>query len=134
MKQFFLLFGAIFLLSCEGETLVDVAPKANDAIEGQWVLDRVACYCAFDWDYDFSQTQFDFNDNGTTLEITNTGEYEFIAPSGTYEYTYVDGVFSLEGFERTYTVTINENQLLLVYDDVPEISDDEVNYTFIPAP
>ena len=116
----------VFLISCDS----DNDPVIQDnGLNGEWILQEVSCFCAFDANVDFSETRLIFEIDTNTLTVINEGTDRFFKESGEYRY---DGQNNILDFtdNTSYQFEVTGNQLTLVYLDNPEIADDEVVYSF----
>nr|WP_299171774.1 hypothetical protein [uncultured Allomuricauda sp.] len=127
MKKISLLFAVLILIvivACSSDDNI-----VNPELDGQWILNDVACFCFFGDDFDFSDHTITFNAPGGTVTISSLTDSSFIAESGTYLYSDNGSVIEIEG--RRYTYEINGNTLTLNFIDNPNIADDEVSYFYI---
>ena len=99
------------------------------ALEGDWVLSNVVCYCAFEEDVDFSLTTINFDSSRSMVTVTNESEYAFFRENGEHFYggqanriNFSDG--------SVYFFETRGEQLTLTYEDNPDIADDEVTFVF----
>lgn len=125
MKAFFLSVLSVLLVSCD---LVDEPVIADAALEGEWILTNVACFCGFEPDTDFTLTRLIFEPENSKITVIQDGDYTFFREAGVY---YYGGQGDRIGFSdnRVYRFEINGSLLTLTYQDEPEIADDEVFYT-----
>ncbi|SFR53511.1 hypothetical protein [Maribacter stanieri] len=127
MKLRLLIVFSLLFLSCNSD---DDRVIEDEAVEGEWVLSNVVCYCGFEPDIDFSLTKIDFNTERSMVTVTHESEYAFFRENGEHFYggqanriNFSDGnVFRFE---------VKGSQLTLTYEDSPEISDDEVTFIFV---
>ncbi len=123
-KVAFLLTILTFVIACSSDDNI-----VNPELDGQWILNDVACFCFFGDDFDFSAHTITFNAPGGTVTISSSADSSFIAASGTYSYSDNGEIIEIEG--RRYTYEINGNTLTLNFIDNPNIADDEVSYFYI---
>lgn len=116
----------LFFLMCQNPEEIQLI----ESLEGQWILEDVICYCAFD-NYDFSTNQLWFSPSKNLLVNKGIdGESVSIAkPYYPQTYSIKDQTLTLEN-GNSYTYKIEGSTLVLHYIDVPEIADDEVSYFF----
>lgn len=127
MKRFFLILVTALYLSCE----TDDQPVILDAgLNGEWILQEVSCFCAFDPEIDFSQTRILFDVENSLLTVFNEGNYQLFKEPGEYYYGGQNNIINFAD-DTSYQFEINGSQLSLVYLDNPNIADDEVAYFFI---
>ena len=102
----------------------------DESLDGQWILEDVSCFCAFE-KYDFSRNQLWFFSTKSLLFSKGTvGEAVGIStPNRPKKYTVKAQTLTLSN-GRSYTYELDDNKLILHYIDVPEIADDEVSYYF----
>ncbi|MDO6471104.1 hypothetical protein [Maribacter sp. 1_MG-2023] len=99
------------------------------ALEGDWILSNVACYCSFGEDVDFSLTTINFDSRRAMVTVSNESEYIFFRENGEHFYggqanriNFSDG--------SVYFFETRGEQLTLTYEDNPDIADDEVTFVF----
>ena len=99
------------------------------ALEGEWILSNVVCYCGFEEDIDFSLTTINFDSSRSMVTVTNESEYAFFRENGAHFYggqanriNFSDG--------SVYFFETRGEQLTLTYEDNPDIADDEVTFVF----
>ncbi|WP_324025112.1 hypothetical protein QSV08_18135 [Maribacter sp. BPC-D8] len=99
------------------------------ALEGEWILSNVVCYCGFEEDIDFSLTTINFDSSRSMVTVTNESEYAFFRENGEHFYggqanriNFSDG--------SVYFFETRGEQLILTYEDNPDIADDEVTFVF----
>ncbi len=118
-----LFFVTLFIIACSK----DNDDVVNVELEGQWELTDVTCFCFFGENPNFEAHKIRFE--GSRLEVTNTGEYEFLTDAaGTYS---VDGNLITFSNSAQYRYAINDNLLTLTFVDDPLISDDEIVLEYI---
>lgn len=124
----FKLLGVLFLLcvSCSDDDRV----IEDLALEGDWVLSNVICYCSFDEDVDFSLTTINFNSSRAMVTVSHESENIFFRENGEHFYggqanriNFSDG--------SVYFFETKGEQLTLTFEDNPDIADDEVTYVFV---
>ncbi|MEP2279534.1 hypothetical protein [Maribacter sp.] len=99
------------------------------ALEGDWTLSNVACYCNFEEDVDFSLTTINFDSSKSMVTVTNESEYTFFRENGEHFYGgQVNRINFSDGM--VFFFETRGNQLTLTYEDNPDIADDEVVYMF----
>ncbi|WP_291962212.1 hypothetical protein [Maribacter sp.] len=115
----------LFFISCsDDDRIID-----DLALEGDWVLSNVICFCSFTEDVDFSLTTINFDPRRGMVTVDHESDYEFFRKSGEHFYggqanriNFSDGaVFFFE---------TQGDQLTLTFEDNPDIADDEVTYIF----
>ncbi|WP_299321996.1 hypothetical protein [uncultured Maribacter sp.] len=121
------LVAVLFLLfiSCsDDDRIID-----DMALEGDWILSNVACYCFFGEDVDFSLTTINFDVSRAMVTVSNESEYIFFRENGEHFYggqanriNFSDGA--------VYFFETRGEQLTLTFEDNPDIADDEVTYVF----
>lgn len=133
MRIIFVLFLSLSLSSCigPGVTEEDIIVPENKLLNGDWSLNFVSCFCLFEDDYNYAQSQLSFEDEVHKVAVVSDPETIFLAPSGTYEYTYINDIFSLVGFEENYQVSLTDGFLNLTFIDNPQIADDELGLSYI---
>lgn len=125
MKRFLGLMMSVFLISCDS----DNDPVIQDTgLNGEWILQEVSCFCAFDANVDFSETRLIFETDTNTLTVINEGTDRFFKESGVYRYGGQNNILDFTD-NTSYQFEVAENQLTLVYLDNPQIADDEVVYS-----
>ncbi|WP_339625363.1 hypothetical protein [uncultured Maribacter sp.] len=126
MKFRFLVVLPLFFLACdpEGEPAI-----ADAALEGEWVLSQVVCYCSFEPDTDFTLTKVVFDTDRDLVKVTHDGEYAFFRETGEHFY---GGQGDRLGFSdnSVYRFDVEGSLLTLTFQDSPEIADDEVTFLF----
>lgn len=126
MNRFLGLMILVFLISCDS----DNDPVIQDTgLNGEWILQEVNCFCAFDADVDFSETRVVFDTQQSTLTVINEGTNRFFKESGEYQYGGQNNILDFTD-NTSYQFEVTGNQLTLVYLDNPQIADDEVVYSF----
>ena len=132
MKSFFIfLWSFLFFLfiGCDNNDSPTAIP-AN--LEGQWVLDRVVCFCYFGEsgteNFDDQQLWF-YKDQlypmGPNNDIPN------IAPIGKiHDYGFSGDVLTLTQSGEKYTLEISGDTLSLTFVDNEMIADDEISFYF----
>ena len=133
MRIIFVLLLSLTLSSCigPGVTEEDLVVPENKLLYGDWSLNFVSCFCLFEDDYDYAQSQLLFENEDHTVVVVSDPDIIFLAPSGTYEYTYINDIFSLVGFEENYQVSLTDGFLNLTFIDNPQIADDELGLSYI---
>ena len=102
----------------------------EDAVlEGEWILTNVSCFCGFDPGTDFTLTRILFDTDNDKITVIQNGENTFFREAGEYFY---GGQGNRIGFadDTVYSFEINDSLLTLIFQDNPQIADDEVSYTF----
>lgn len=118
-----LLLAALFMVSCSK----DNDDVINVELEGQWELSDAICFCFFGENPDFSTHKISFE--GSTLAITNSGEYEFLTNAeGSYE---VSGNLITLSNGNQYRYSMDGDTLTLTFVDKQEIADDELTLLYI---
>lgn len=119
---FVVLISVLGFSSCtdnDANALVDVA------LEGEWVLENVTCFCGFSEDFDFSQHRIIFDVSASTADVFNTDEVFFITDTGKYD-VQVRNPNRITISRRQYTYEVNGTNLVLNFIDNPDLSDDEI--------
>tara|TARA_R110002126_G_scaffold65818_2_gene167686 strand:- start:507 stop:893 length:387 start_codon:yes stop_codon:yes gene_type:complete len=126
MKLRFLFVLAVLFFACNPD---DEPAIADTALEGEWVLSQVVCYCGFEPDTDFSLTKIVFDTDRDLVIVTHDGEYAFFRETGEHFY---GGQGNRLGFSdnSVYRFEVEGALLTLTFQDSPEIADDEVTYIF----
>ncbi|TLP82646.1 hypothetical protein [Maribacter sp. ACAM166] len=126
MKVKLLVVLTMLLSACNQD---DEPAIVDTALEGDWVLSQVLCYCGFDPDTDFALTQINFDTERDLVTVTQNGEYTFFREAGEYFY---GGQVDRIGFsdDSVYRFEVDESRLTLTFQDNPQIADDEVTYVF----
>ena len=129
MNRFLGLMILVFLISCDS----DNDPIIQDTgLNGEWILQEVSCFCAFDAQVDFSQTRLIFETDANILTVINEGTDRFFKEAGEYQYGGQNNILDFTD-NTSYQFEVSGNQLTLVYLDNPNIADDEVAYFFIKS-
>lgn len=119
-KVGFLVVMVLILLSCSGDD-----DKITDtALDGEWILNRVSCFCFFEEDFDFNAHTLTFNSNEKEVVVENSDTTFFITQSGSYSFTNSGAVLDIDG--KKYSYEIEENEMILTFVDEPNIADDEI--------
>ncbi|TLF46818.1 hypothetical protein [Maribacter aurantiacus] len=126
MKRFLGLVILVFLISCESDNDTIIQ---DTGLNGEWILQEVSCFCAFDANVDFSETRLIFDTDANTLTVINEGTDRFFKESGEYRYGGQNNILDFTD-NTSYQFEIDGNQLTLIYLDNPQIADDEVVYSF----
>lgn len=103
-----------------------------NALEGQWILDRVVCFCYFGeiGNENFSDQQLWFYEN-QLYPIGSNNDIPNIAPLGkAYDYRVIKSEMSLENSSEKYRISLVGNSLTLTYVDNEMIADDEITFYF----
>ncbi|MEP2238034.1 MAG: hypothetical protein ABJI22_06705 [Maribacter sp.] len=122
--QFVAILFLLFISCSDDDRIIE-----DLALEGDWTLSNVACYCSFEEDVDFSLTTINFDSSKSMVTVSNKSEYVFFRENGEHFYggqanriNFSDGaVFFFE---------TRGDQLTLTYEDNPDIADDEVTFVF----
>ena len=128
MKKWLVIIG-IFCVSFSCST-DEERNTVDDSLEGEWILSNISCFCFFEEDTDFSTTRLRFNTKDGKVTVDNTGSNTYFKESGTYTYSSEGNVIRLSATEA-YVITIKGSSLQLVFEDNPDVADDEVSYSFI---
>lgn len=125
MKRILILCLLCCFLSCS-EDKQDFDAELN----GSWTLTNVSCFCGFSDPPEFDLTQITFVEITNEIIVINGGDQVYFRENGVYSYSdRVDSIRIEDG--RTYTFTVTDDILQLVFVDEPNIADDEISYTFI---
>lgn len=102
---------------------------ADSALEGDWVLSQVLCFCGFEPDTNFALTEINFDTDRDRVTVTQNGTYPFFRDAGEYFY---GGQGDRIGFadNMVYSFEVDGSRLTLTFQDNPQLSDDEVTYFF----
>ncbi|APQ17005.1 hypothetical protein BTR34_06570 [Maribacter hydrothermalis] len=102
---------------------------ADAALEGEWQLLNVVCYCSFEPDTDFSLTKINFDTDRSRVTVIHDGQYSFFREAGEHFY---GGQGDRIGFsdDTVYRFEVEGSLLTLTLQDNPEIADDEVTFVF----
>lgn len=74
MRKILLIVSMCLFVAC----VEDDDPAVDDvALEGEWVLSDIRCYCSFDTEIDFSQTHILFDTEEGSLTVTHNSEHNF---------------------------------------------------------
>ena len=118
-----LLFVCCFLSCSDDDNGFDIE------LNGTWTLTNVSCFCGFPDPPGFENTQVTFVDVTNEVIVLNEESEVYFRENGVYSYTGSENTIVLED-GRAYNFEINEDVLLLVFVDEPNIADDEISYTF----
>jgi hypothetical protein len=130
MKNILLVLVALMVVSCSNDEGAIGPDPDDEALEGQWTLNNVSCFCAFEEGIDFSTTKISFDTKNNELQVLQSGDSTFFKEAGFYKYNgegtrieFPDG--------DAYTFYVKGDAVLqLVYEDNPDIADDEISYSF----
>tara|TARA_R110000868_G_scaffold377732_1_gene643097 strand:- start:3069 stop:3464 length:396 start_codon:yes stop_codon:yes gene_type:complete len=129
MKKILLFIILIGFISCSDN---NDESALDSALEGEWVLTDVLCYCAFSENVDFSTHRLVFDTNTNEIVISNNPDRSFFYDAGTYNFiSNQDKVLQIVGSDKSYVYEIDGDVLSLTYIDNPMIADDEVTYKYI---
>ncbi|WP_024479098.1 hypothetical protein [Cellulophaga baltica] len=103
----------------------------DESLSGEWVLTDVSCFCGFPEDVDFSVHTLNFSEEDHSVIIENDETTYYFHIAGTYSYTNIEGIISLQDTDQEYTYVVEDDVLTLTYIDEPMIADDEVMYTYL---
>ena len=126
MNRFLGLMILVFLISCDSDNDTIIQ---DTGLNGEWILQEVSCFCAFDAQVDFSQTRLIFETDANILTVINEGTDRFFKEAGEYQYGGQNNILDFTD-NTSYQFEVSGNQLTLVYLDNPNIADDEVAYFF----
>lgn len=123
-------FLGMFFLFCS------CADKNDDetidaALQGEWVLSNVSCFCYFGENPDFGSHKLIFDSPAQKVIIVNQGKSPYFHDEGKYTYVHKNDTISINGDDRSYTYKIEGNNLTLTYIDEPMIADDEISFRYI---
>lgn len=126
MKIKILVIFSMLFFACNQD---DEPAIADAALEGEWVLSQILCYCGFEPDIDFALTKINFNTKRDIVTVIQNGKYTFFREAGEYFY---GGQIDRIGFadNTVYRFEVDGSQLTLTFQDNPQIADDEVTYVF----
>jgi hypothetical protein len=132
MKSFFIfLWSFLFFLfiGCDKNDSPTAIP-AN--LEGQWVLDRVVCFCYFGeaGTENFDEQQLWFS-NDQLYPMGPNNNIPNIAPIGKIQdYSFSEDVLTLSQSGKKYTLELSGDTLSLTFVDNEMIADDEISFYF----
>ncbi|MDF4203626.1 hypothetical protein PXD56_11695 [Maribacter sp. SA7] len=125
MKFQFVAILFLLFISCSDDDRV----IEDLALEGDWTLSNVACYCSFEEDVDFSLTTINFDSSKSMVTVSNKSEYVFFRENGEHFYGgQVNRINFSDG--AVFFFETRGDQLTLTYEDNPDIADDEVTFVF----
>jgi len=126
MRKLMLLAVVCCLLSCsrDNENAFNISE-----LNGSWTLTNISCFCGFSDPPNFNQTQITFDESTNELSVQNNGDVVYFRENGTYSYTEDATTITFED-GLSYTYSIEENMLQLVFVDEPNIADDEISFSF----
>lgn len=127
MKRILLVFVLGILFSCTDSNDDGVA---DSNLQGEWVLTDVSCFCYFGEDNDFSTSKLLFSSTENKVTVIHEGNDNYFHTSGVFNYELNDDVLTIERETRSYTYSVEGDDLTLVYIDEPMIADDEVTYKY----
>ena len=127
MKRLRVLFLLIFVFACSDD---DGAEVIDIALNGQWILTNVSCFCVFPDPVDFDLTTLDFVAERNIVTVSHGGDSSYFREEGTYLYS-IEGNRIIMDDGRSYDYEISENTLSLQFVDEPNIADDEIGYSLI---
>jgi len=116
----------VLLVSCTTEQGVF---NSDADLEGEWILSNVSCFCFFEEGTDFSKVKIEFDIDENRVKVTNTGDIDYFRSVGTHKYVSIDNQIRFSD-DTIYIFSINGSVLTLSNLDDPQISDDEISYTF----
>ena len=127
MKKILIVLLTVAFVSC---TSNDDSEPPNSALVGEWTLANVSCFCAFPDPPNFNLTTVTFSSTINELTVLNNGNQVYFRENGTYTYSGNDTRITFED-GQAFDIELDEEKLLLIFVDSPEIADDEVNYSFV---
>jgi len=136
MKLFFTFLWSFFLFLFIGCDKNDSPTAIASNLEGQWVLDRVVCFCYFGevGTENFSDQQLWFSNDQLypmKLNIGANTDVPNIAPTGKiHDYIISGDLLTLKQSGEKYTLEISGDILTLTYVDKEMIADDEITFYF----
>ncbi len=135
MRIIYILLLGVLFGSCigPGVTESDIEVPENKLLNGEWSLNFVSCFCFFEENYNYAQSQLLFDNEDHKVVVVSDPDIIFLAPSGTYEYTYINNIFSLVGYEESYQLSLTDGFLNLTYIDNPQIADDELGLSYVKS-
>ncbi len=127
-KYIFIFFAVFIFIGCQKSP---ITPDNLKAIEGQWILNDVVCYCPFE-DYIFETNQLWIFPDENLVWSKSSNELPLgISDADLPESIRVEeGLIVLSDQQKYRIEVLDNNQLALHYVDVPEIADDEISYYF----
>ncbi len=127
-KYIYIILAALSLGSCQKSP---ITPYNLKAIEGQWILNNVVCYCQFE-DYPFDTNQLWIFADQNLIWSKSSNELPLgISDAELPESIRVKEDLIVLSDQKKYRIEVlDDNQLALHYVDVPEIADDEISYYF----
>lgn len=102
----------------------------DDSLNGQWMLTNVSCFCGFPNPPEFNLTQVTFVSANNELIVLNSGSQVYFRENGTYSYSGNDNQITFEN-DQSFVFEITDDTMQLIFLDQPEISDDEVTFSFV---
>jgi hypothetical protein len=127
MKKALIILLIVAFVSC---TSNDDSEPPNSTLVGEWTLANVSCFCAFPDPPNFNLTTVTFSSTINELTVLNNGNQVYFRENGTYTYSGNDTRITFED-GQAFDIELDEEKLLLIFVDSPEIADDEVNYSFV---
>lgn len=132
MKSFFIFLWSFFFFLFVGCDKNDSPTAIPANLEGQWVLDRVVCFCYFGEtgteNFDDQQLWFS-KDQLYPMGLNN--DMPNIAPIGkVYDYSISGEILTMNQSGKEYTLEISGDTLSLTFVDNEMIADDEISFYF----
>ena len=94
------------------------------ALNGEWILNRVSCYCSYDIEFNFSSHHLTFDSSEQRVIVQNTERVSFITESGAYTFFNDGRILNINGEKYSYEIRGDDLQLSFV--DDPDVVDDEI--------
>ena len=132
MKSFFIFLWSFFFFLFIGCDKNDSPTAIPANLEGQWVLDRVVCFCYFgeSGTENFDDQQLWFS-NDQLYPMGPNNDIPNIAPIGKiHDYSFSGDVLTLTESGEKYTLEISGDTLSLTFIDNEMIADDEISFYF----
>jgi hypothetical protein len=128
MKKWWILMSVLCMsFSCSNDEVND---PEDDALAGEWILSNISCFCFFEEGTDFSTTRLIFDTNENKVTVQNSGQDTYFKQSGTYSYSGEGNRLQFSDNEAYNFTVKGTSSLQLVFEDNPNLSDDEVTYSF----
>jgi hypothetical protein len=103
----------------------------DDALEGEWILTDVSCFCYFEEDYDFTTNKIIFDTENSQIAVESDSRFNLLKESGTYSYSGKKNEIYFDNDKKLrYTFSIEGFELTLIYQDDPDYLDDEISYIY----
>ena len=119
----------LFFIACDKNDSVSDIP---DKLEGQWVLDRVVCFCYFGeaGNENFDEQQLWFYKNQLYPIGPNNNIPNIVSTGKVYDFNLRGNLLTVANSDEKYTLEISGDTLSLTFVDNPRIADDEISFYF----